>query len=391
MPFSSEFDMYPHIEEFLRRDLRCCQTDQDVSFRYESGTRTIDVVGLVREDDGTPSEIIAVEAKADLGAKNIRDIFGQAEDDRQVAHEVYVAFPKNLLDAYPSTSNEIKRKCRDKNMGLLVVNGKICKAVFSPERLPQPDPEKVREIVSKFKYEVTSFEGFCFKDFSRTSLFYEKPSEYQIVEKKLERLVKEVVEHLQTRKLNVLVLGKLGWKRRESEMGSFNIAHVEGDEIKGIPFIIGMNNRELFFRVEAKRPGYTKTDLDRIIRKLNDDPSLLRENLDKLSELSDPESGYRLCVNYSGTYERKHDFMINLHLWNQDDPSSFSSFINILKFSRERCAGTRFTPYMVIEFHYEMPEAFGKKKNLVDDIPTRISQLEETAQLFWELLKYEWE
>jgi len=201
--------------------------------------------------------------------------------------------------------------------------------------------------------------------------------------------------------LHAFLSSSLGKALIEQKTYGAVVPHIEAHHVTDLPIprldsateerVHELIERAASLRVEAKRPEYTKTDLDMIIRKLNANPSPLREKLDKLSALSDPESGYRLCVNYSGTHERKHDFMINLHLWNQDDPSSFSSFINILKFSRERCAGTRFTPYMAIEFHYEMPEAFGKKIDLVDDIGTRISHLEETSELFWELLRYEWE
>jgi len=387
MSFSDEFKMYRIIEEFLRRELGCYQTAQDVPFPDGSGRR-IDVVGLVRQDDGGASELIAVEAKRGLSWEDIVAAIGQAENEKQLVHGIYVAFPKNDMEASPEKTTNIKKDCRKKGIGVLAVSEISCEALLLPKKtLPQPDPNKLRKMVSKFKYEVTEFKGLCFKDFCRVNLYYDVPSESHIAEKKLERLVKEVVEWLKTQQLKTTVPGKLGWK--QSEWGRYIIGNEESGEIKGIPFIIKMNHQGLALRVEAKRHGYTKTDLDRIIKRLNDDPSLLKENVDKLSRLSDPKNSYALCLVFSDFYG--HDFIMNLHLWDPDNPNIFSSFLNVLNLSREKCAGTRFTPYIVIEFRYDVSEVLYKKKDLVEDIAKRVLQLEETTQLFWTLLKYEWE
>jgi hypothetical protein len=45
---------------------------------------------------------------------------------------------------------------------------------------------------------------------------------------------------------------------------------------------------------------------------------------------------------------------------------------------------------MVVEFRYDLPEVI-YKKDLTQDISRRILQLEETPNIFWTLLKYEWE
>jgi hypothetical protein len=391
MTFPDESRMYPLIEGFLKSNLGCFQTLQEVPFPDSSGRR-IDVVGLIRQEDGTASELITVEAKPNLSPKNRRDVIGQAEHEKQLAHRVYVAFPKNIMDASEQdTINEIKEACATKRIGLLAVFETGCEAVFSPKALCQPDPNKLEKIISKFKYEVAEFSGFYFSDFSRVSMYYDRPREYEIAKKKLQRLVEEVVKELKNQKLKTFAIERLGWEESESEMGKFKIGNLENGKIKGIPFIVEMSNRGLSVRVEARRSdyNYTKADLDGIIERLNDDPSLLKENLDRLSKLSDPENSYALCINYSNAYE--HDFTMHLHLWNIGNPNVFSSFLDVLKHSREECTGTSFVPYIVLEFKYELERVLPKRKDLIDDIAKRLLQLEETITIFWAYMKYEWE
>lgn len=387
LSFLNEYRMYPIIKKFLKEELRCNQTKTYVPFPNGSG-RSIDVMGLVRQDDDTPSELIAVEAKCRMSLKEIRDVIMQAEDDKQIAHRVYVAFPKNEMDANPEKVNKIKRDCEEKGIGVLSVSEKSCETVLLfPKKPPLPDHEKLRKIILNFEYEISEFTGFLSKDFCRSSL-YSNTSESSIVEKKLECLVKEVIELLRTQQLKTMVPEKLGWKR--SGMYRFSIGKLENNEIKGIPFVIEMKHHGLALRVEARRYGYSKTNLDSIIKKLNDNPSILKENLDELSRLSDPKNSYTVGIDFSDF--SRYDFSINLHLWNPDSPNSINLFLDVLKVCREKCTGKKeLNPYIFVEFRYDESKRVVWTRDLVQDVSKRILQLEKTAELFWTLLKYEWE
>jgi len=151
-----------------------------------------------------------------------------------------------------------------------------------------------------------------------------------------------------------------------------------------------MNHHGLALRVEARRYGYCKTDLDTIIKKLNDNPIILKENLDELSRLSNVYMGYTIGIDFSDF--SRYTFSINLHSWNPDSPNSINLFLNMLRVCREKCKGKKeLTPFIFVEFKYDESKYIVRTKDLVKDISKRILHLERTAELFWTLLKYTWE
>jgi len=83
---------------------------------------TIDVSGI------KGNEIIAVEAKNDLGAQTILQAISQAEMYKNACTRVFIAFPQADLKENQVILQDIQRLCQARGIGLLSV-GKICEEI----------------------------------------------------------------------------------------------------------------------------------------------------------------------------------------------------------------------------------------------------------------------
>lgn len=167
MSFKVEEDMYDLIKSYLEKLGYAVIIDKPrgsgVKFRSLKGW-TIDVVGVKKE---RPREVIAIEAKNNLGSSSVLDALSKAEMYRNVCTRVYVAFPRKkmgLKENRPAV-REIRQECERRGIGILEVGDEcqeLIQAVPTPLRV-----DMLREILNEFERRTSRFQGFEEEDFAR--------------------------------------------------------------------------------------------------------------------------------------------------------------------------------------------------------------------------------
>ena len=187
MKFIREEDMYPTIGKYFE--------DQDYKVIIDSpiGTGikfdllkgwTIDVSGV------KGNEIVAVEAKNNLGAQTILQAISQAEMYKSACTRVFIAFPQTDLKENQDILKDIQRLCQARGIGLLSV-GKICEEIV-PAAISAMRVGIFREIVDQFTLKTYEFEGFKEEDFVK----YYSDLEGDVVWHKFQLLTTDVERRL---------------------------------------------------------------------------------------------------------------------------------------------------------------------------------------------------
>lgn len=195
--FKNEEEMYSPIKKYFERQGYPTIIDDPrgsgVKFTWLKGW----IVDAVAVRKGKDPEVIAVEAKNDLGSSPILDALSKAEMYRNVCTKVYVALPENDLHLKENKSVvvQIRQECERRGIGLLAV-GKDCKEVIRavPTSLRI---DMLREILNEFERRATQFTGFEEEDFVR----HYSNVEEDVVWHKFSLLIEEVENKLKEKGL----------------------------------------------------------------------------------------------------------------------------------------------------------------------------------------------
>lgn len=195
--FEKEEDAYEIIEKYLEGKhylvLIAKPKGSGIKIKSLKGW-TIDVIGIKK---GKNPEVIAIEAKNNLGTSSVLDALSKAEMYRKFCTRVYVAFPRGHLRLKENRVivREVRQECERRGIGMLEV-GKECKeivqAVPSSLRI-----DMLKEILNEFEKRTSQFNGFEEEDFVK----YFTDVEENVVWHKFNLLAKEVGERLERKGL----------------------------------------------------------------------------------------------------------------------------------------------------------------------------------------------
>lgn len=195
--FKDEESMYEVIKNYLVDNGYQVIIDKPRGFGVKFKALKGWIIDVIAVKKGKNLEVIAVEAKNNLGSSSVLDALSKAEMYRNVCTRVYIAFPESDIHFKENKTivQEIRQECERRGIGILEVGEKCRELVTAVPSSLRVD--MLREILHEFEKKATSFTGFEEEDFAR---FYSEDEE-DIVWQKFKLLVQDLEQRLKAKGL----------------------------------------------------------------------------------------------------------------------------------------------------------------------------------------------
>jgi len=198
MSFKKEKDMYAILASYINEDNRFKDfyaVINKIKFKLLKGWK-IDVAGYNINNEN----IIAIEAKKDIGPYSVMQAISQAEMYQKITNEAYVAFPESDIITLRRESidewNNILNICRNKGIGIISVNYDTCRIIN--EALRKLNHEDIyNDVKSQLEYEtLNEFNGFKYEDFHFFNGYAEERK--YLLREKIELYVESIKNYILT-------------------------------------------------------------------------------------------------------------------------------------------------------------------------------------------------
>jgi len=360
MKLKREEDMYEIIGEYFEKE--CYETIIDKPAR--SGIKFdllkgwyVDVAGIKR--DKNPQELIAVEAKNNLGAQSVVQAISQAEMYRSAFNKVYVAFPESDFDSKENekVKNEITELCDAKGIGILNV-GKVCKEIL-PATPSYLKIDIYHNVINQF--EPGEFEGFEKEDYAR---FYSNDA--YLVWNKFTLFMEEMKDRLKSKE--VILTHEPTWN---GWFFSFSDVSAENKSYFKVPHFTVNWDDGVLLQLIVREPSYlnalkkkvknNQSDLYNLLKKLGKGDYSFKIKIEERTHLG----GYRTDSTSEYVFYSKYI-----------SKDIYQEFVDFLLKKRKGKIWLRSTYFVSLD------EEICHSKNLIDDLAGAVSDLMPLYQYF---------